>query len=196
MHPPDPEMVSIQTDIEKAKLARRRTEYAALRDALRRGIPATHIPFLVAAASARALPGPGPGHSACADFCRGYMYEDAEGDRDRVYPHLRRGYRGIYPNFGSVPVPVSESMTRRQSEYDAQPVVYRRVHLDDSFLRRAYKRRSWGRGRTEMGAAMSTSMSMSLCGSGGRSASASASTSSGQVYFHHWVPGGKKIPRR
>ncbi|PKX96450.1 uncharacterized protein P174DRAFT_427999 [Aspergillus novofumigatus IBT 16806] len=76
----NPETISIQTDIEKAKLARRQTEYAVLKDALRRRIPVTHIPFLVAAASARSVP-------ACSQAytrtCSGRVYED------KVYPHLR-----------------------------------------------------------------------------------------------------------
>ncbi|GFF64742.1 phenylacetate 2-hydroxylase [Aspergillus lentulus] len=167
MHTANPEMACIQTDIEEAKLARRQTEYAVLRDALRRGIPVAHIPFLVAAASARAVP---------------FQSADARMCEDKVYPHLRGGYRV------SVPVPVSEGapsirQRQRQSEHGAQPVVYRRVQLDDSFLRRAYKRR-WGRARAGLGAAMSTSVSVSTC--------PPASASSGQVYFHHWVPGGKK----
>ncbi|GIJ85170.1 hypothetical protein Asppvi_004026 [Aspergillus pseudoviridinutans] len=58
---PNPDMASTQTDIEKAKLARRQAEYAILTDALRRGIPAIYIPFLVAAASA---PRSVPVHSA------------------------------------------------------------------------------------------------------------------------------------
>ena len=82
-------MACIQTDIEEAKLARRQTEYAVLRDALRRGIPVTHIPFLVAAASARAV----PFQSADARMGGGYVCDD------KVYPHLRGGYRGIYPIF-------------------------------------------------------------------------------------------------
>jgi hypothetical protein len=89
MHTANPESILLQTDIEKAKLARRQTEYAVLRDALRRGIPVTHIPFLVAAASARTVPV--PGHSAYARMCGGRVYED------KVYPHLRGGYRGMYP---------------------------------------------------------------------------------------------------
>jgi hypothetical protein len=89
----------------------------------------------------------------------------------------------------TVPTPAPEgtlSIRQRQSEHGAQRLAYtlgrRQVHLDDSFLRRAYKRR-WGRARAGLGAAMSTSVSVSAC--------PSASASSGQVYFHHWVPGKK-----
>ncbi|GFF35347.1 phenylacetate 2-hydroxylase [Aspergillus udagawae] len=90
MYAPNPDTTSTQTDIEKAKLARRQAEYAVLTDALRRGIPAIYIPFLVAAASApREIPVPSA--DMCASARGGYAYASRDGNG--VYPHLRGGYR-------------------------------------------------------------------------------------------------------
>ncbi|RLL93249.1 hypothetical protein CFD26_100478 [Aspergillus turcosus] len=109
------------TEIEKAKLARRRAEYAILKDALRRGIPAFHIPFLVATASASAsAPGEIPGHG------HGHSLPVSHGP-----PSIRQSEQRVNDHR------VAEILDRRRQTA---------VLLDDSFLRRAYKRRSWSSG--------------------------------------------------
>jgi hypothetical protein len=94
--------LTTEMETEEAKLARRRAEYAILKDALRRGIPAVHIPFLVANVSASV-----PGHPAYS-----YMHTDRYGGYGGGYgygygyAHLPGGYgygyRGIY-----LPYPLS-----------------------------------------------------------------------------------------
>ncbi|RHZ44176.1 cytochrome P450 [Aspergillus thermomutatus] len=133
-----------QTAVEEAKLDRRRHEYAILTDALRRGIPAVRIPFLLAAARPR---------SVAVD-----PYTEVHGYGYGVYPHLRGSYRATVPLPQPQPQPQPQSMlagrhAQRQSAHAADlghRVAYglgrRRVLLDDSFLRRAYKRRSWSSG--------------------------------------------------
>lgn len=98
-HPGQPWVEPTPTKIEKAKLARRRAEYAILKNALRRGIPAIYIPFLVAAASASA-PSNIPGHCcSCADmYTYTYTYAHARGGGVHgggygyEYPSLGGGY--------------------------------------------------------------------------------------------------------
>lgn len=60
-HNPAPAAEKYKTSLEQAKLDRRRQEYALLRDALRRGIPYSAIPGLLASRDSSVRKGTGDG---------------------------------------------------------------------------------------------------------------------------------------
>ncbi|KAI9042093.1 uncharacterized protein KD926_006217 [Aspergillus affinis] len=158
----------LKTSLEQAKLDQRRQEYALLRDALRRGVPYSVIPGLLAARDSSV---------------RKRVGHDGYGlGGEEIYQHgLETGSRlGTHDS--------SQAHGQGQGQGQQAGVVYyipaptdtlpippekRRLDLDDSFLNRAYKRRRPWTGATR-----------------GRSAQGGERTQ--RITFHHWVPEGGK----
>ncbi|KAL4892042.1 hypothetical protein BDV59DRAFT_180710 [Aspergillus ambiguus] len=141
----------LKTSVEQAKLDRRRYEHAMLRDALRRGTPYLYIPGLLARSSPLEEARPPQHHDPA-------VMSPAASPGRYAAGSVRPGGVVSASHFLSSPVGGSFGSV----------VPGRRLDLDDSFLRRAYKRRrSWGaggRGKHRRG------------------------QSSGEISFQHWVP--------
>ncbi|KAL5357070.1 hypothetical protein BJX96DRAFT_143872 [Aspergillus floccosus] len=138
----------LKTSLEQAKLERRRYEHAMLRDALRRGMPYSYLPGLLARAGRR------PDRQVPETVITSpQTVSPVRWTSGPVRSEIGAMYMGhvVSSTVGGGTVPPG-----------------RRLNLDDSFLRRAYKRRrSWGAGRGKH----------------------RRGQSSGEISFHHWVPG-------
>ncbi|KAK1139219.1 hypothetical protein N8T08_001149 [Aspergillus melleus] len=154
----------LKTTLEQAKLDQRRQEYALLRDALRRGVPYSAIPGLLASrdSSVRKRIGPDGYGLGGEDVYQGGKETGSRlgsaHDSSKVH-ELGQGQ-----GQADIPAPTDAHPT---------PPSKRRLDLDDSFLNRAYKRRRPWTGATR-----------------GRSAQGGDRTQ--RITFHHYVPGGGK----
>ncbi|KAG2411615.1 hypothetical protein HFD88_009171 [Aspergillus terreus] len=167
-HPPGPSQddrttlthEALKTSLEQAKLERRRYEHAMLRDALRRGTPYSYLPGLLARSGAEGAQQRPDRHAPEAVITSPHTVSPVRWTSGVVRPQTGAIYMTHF-----VASPVGGGIVPAG----------RRLNLDDSFLRRAYKRRrSWGAGRGKH----------------------RRGQSSGEISFHHWVPGSNGEERR
>ena len=167
-HPPVPSQddrttlthEALKTSLEQAKLERRRYEHAMLRDALRRGTPYSYLPGLLARSGAERAQQRPDRHAPEAVITSPHTMSPVRWTSGVVRPQTGAIYM---THFVASPVGGGHAPAGR------------RLNLDDSFLRRAYKRRrSWGAGRGKH----------------------RRGQSSGEISFHHWVPGSSGEERR
>ncbi|PLB52185.1 hypothetical protein P170DRAFT_507043 [Aspergillus steynii IBT 23096] len=171
-----PRTEEYKTSLEQAKLDRRRQEYALLRDALRRGIPYSAIPGLLASRDSSVRKGTGHGdyslgghhqHHPQGHIPGSWPGSGSDSPGLSVYGHAPgtgHGQAGVIYYIPTPPGPNPNPMPQPGQ---------RRLDLDDSFLHRAYKRR-----RPWTGSA--------------RARSAQGGDRKQRITFHHYVPGVSK----
>lgn len=141
-----------KTTLEAAKLHRRRLEHAVLLSALRSRVPHSSIPGLLASVSGV---GAGENQHSCK---QNYGYKHHYTYTYIHHFHYNYSYEPGYRNVYAIPGVVLGGMGSGQARV-----------LDDSFLRRAYKRRDLVRKRKASSG--SRSSGRGSVGSGGSSAS-------------------------